>query len=92
MLNNFIKIALSTVLFVGFMFGGVQEELEKINKRLTNIEKSLSNIEKNKPSPSKNDGKKTADPGKVYNISESNSVVLGNPNAKFTIIEWTDFQ
>ena len=27
-----------------------------------------------------------------YNIPISNSVVLGNPNARVTIIEWTDFQ
>ena len=28
----------------------------------------------------------------IYNISVSNSVVLGNPNARITIIKWTDFQ
>ena len=91
MLNNFIKIALLAFLFVGFAFGGVQEELEKINKRLDNIEKTLSKIEKGSVS-NKNDAKKTSNPDKVYNISESNSVVLGNPNAKITIIKFTDFQ
>jgi protein-disulfide isomerase len=78
-------------LFAGFTFGGVQEELEKINKRLDNIEKSLSKIEKGN-TPNKDNKKKTSDPDKVYDISESNSVVLGNPNAKITIIKWTDFQ
>ena len=66
MLNNFIKIALLAFLFVGFMFGGVQEELEKINKRLDNIEKTLSKIEKGNASNSnKNNAKKTSDPNKV---------------------------
>ena len=38
------------------------------------------------------DDKPKSDPNKVYNIAEAGSVVLGNPNASVTVIEWTDFQ
>ena len=41
---------------------------------------------KKKPEPPK------TDPNKVYDVAIGNSVVLGNLNAKVTIVEWTDFQ
>ena len=51
------------------------------------LEKKVGNA------PSNNKNKKPqADPNAVYNIPVSNSVVLGNPNAKITITKWTDFQ
>ena len=33
-----------------------------------------------------------ADPNKVYNVPDAGSVVLGNPDAKITVIKWTDYQ
>ena len=44
---------------------------------------ALSSNDKKKPTPSNNT---------VYNIPVSNSVVLGNPSAPITVLEFTDFQ
>ena len=85
-------ISLSAVM-VSFSFTGVEDELKKINQKLDKIDKRLTAIEKKVGNaPAKNNNKKQADPNAVYNIPISGSVVLGNPNAKVTIIEFTDFQ
>ena len=65
-------------------------KLNAIDKKMAALEKKVAQGPKN-PSDKKND-KPKADPNKVYDVAESGSVVLGNPNAKVTIIEWTDFQ
>ena len=96
MLNNFIKGTVLFFLLASFMFCGVEEELKKINQKLDNIGKRLTTLEGKVGAPapaSKNNNKKAqADPNAVYNIPVSNSVVLGNPKAKVTVIKWTDFQ
>ena len=92
MLNNFIKGSFLTFLTLSFIFCGVEEELKKINQKLDDIGKRLTNLEKKAPKPSGNNNKPKADPNAVYNIPISNSVVLGNPDAKVTVIKWTDFQ
>ena len=95
MLNsNFIKIGLGAFLFGSLIFAGVEEELKKINQKLDGISKRLGALEKKVaagPAAPKNN-KKQADPNAVYNVPVGDSVVLGNPNAKITIIKWTDFQ
>tara|TARA_B100000427_G_scaffold283447_1_gene255757 strand:+ start:185 stop:472 length:288 start_codon:yes stop_codon:yes gene_type:complete len=95
MLNsNFIKIGLGAFLCGSLIFAGVEEELKKINQKLDGISKRLGALEKKVaagPAAPKNN-KKQADPNAVYNVPVGDSVVLGNPNAKITIIKWTDFQ
>jgi protein-disulfide isomerase len=70
----------------------INEDQSLILKKLSNLEKKISNL--NIAPPNKNDKKKPpqSDPNKVYDVAEAGSVVLGNPNAAVTIIEWTDFQ
>ena len=65
-------------------------KLNAIDKKIVALEKKVAQGAKN-PSDKKNDKPKT-DPNKVYNIAEAGSIVLGNPNAKVSIVEWTDFQ
>ena len=67
-----------------------------ILKKIASLEKSVANLavsSKNKPAA---DNKKQqppqADPNKVYNIEVGDSFTIGPKNAKFTIIEWMDFQ
>tara|TARA_Y100001970_G_C13957638_1_gene711546 strand:- start:419 stop:709 length:291 start_codon:yes stop_codon:yes gene_type:complete len=93
--NKGIKIILGAFLLSAFMFAGVEEELKKINDKLDNINTRLQSLEKkvvSAPAKKNQNNKKQADPNAVYNIPIANSVVLGNPNAKITITEWTDFQ
>ena len=95
MLNNFIKGTALVFLVSSFSFCGVEEELKKINNKLDDIGKRLTTLEKKvgNAAPSNNQNKKPqADPNAVYDISISNSVVLGNPNAKIVVTKWTDFQ
>ena len=94
MLNNkYFNVIFSSMVLIGFIFAGVEDELKKINKKLDNISVRLQNLEKKVAAPAKPaNNKKQADPNAVYNIPISNSVVLGNPNAKVTVTEWTDFQ
>jgi len=94
MFNNFIKGTALLLLVGSFAFCGVEEELKKINGKLDDIGKRLTTLEKKVGSAPSNDKNKKpqADPNAVYNIPVSNSVVLGNPNAKITITKWTDFQ
>ena len=92
--NKFIKIGLGAFLCGSLMFAGVEDELKKINEKLDGISKRIGALEKKvaaAPAPPKNN-KKQADPNAVYNVPVGDSVVLGNPNAKVTIIKWTDFQ
>jgi len=94
MVKKILSIVSLLVIMVSFTFAGVEDELKKINDKLDNIGKRLNAIEKKvaTPPPSKNNNKKPADPNAVYNIPISGSVVWGNPNAKVTITEFTDFQ
>ena len=93
MVKKILSIVSILVIMISFTFAGVEDELKKINDKLDNIGKRLNAIEKKVASaPSKNNNKKQADPNAVYNIPISGSVVWGNPNAKVTITEFTDFQ
>ena len=94
MLNNkYFNVIFSSLVLIGFIFAGVEDELKKINKKSDNISVRLQNLEKKVAAPVKPaNNKKQADPNAVYNIPISNSIVLGNPNAKITVMEWTDFQ
>ena len=65
-------------------------KLNAIDKKMAALEKKVAQGAKN-PSDKKNE-KPKSDPNKVYNIAEAGSIVLGNPNAKVSIVEWTDFQ
>jgi len=93
MVKKILSIVSILVIMISFTFAGVEDELKKINDKLDNIGKRLNAIEKKVASaPAKNNNKKQADPNAVYNIPISGSVVWGNPNAKVTITEFTDFQ
>ena len=93
MVKKILSIVSIWVIMISFTFAGVEDELKKINDKLDNIGKRLNAIEKKVASaPAKNNNKKQADPNAVYNIPISGSVVWGNPNAKVTITEFTDFQ
>ena len=91
--NNLLKFSLLFLLLPAFIFAGVEDELKKINDKLDKIDKRLIVIEKKGAAPPKqNNNKNQTDPNKVYNVPVANSVVLGNPDAKITVIKWTDFQ
>ena len=68
---------------------------KRLGAKLDAIEKSMADLKNpvqtnNKPKPK--DDRPKADPNKVYNIADAGSIVLGNPDAKVTVIKWTDFQ
>ena len=93
MFRRTLLIVSLLTLTISFIFAGVEEELQKINQKLDNITTRLNTIEKkvgNAPAPQNK--KKEADPNAVYDIPIAGSVVLGNPSAKVTITEFTDFQ
>ena len=95
--SNFIKVGIGFFLLSSFIFSeGIEDELKKINEKLDKIDKRLINLEKKVVLPPKNDKPKKQQPqtdyNKVYDVPIGNSVVLGNPDAKVTIIKWTDFQ
>ena len=92
MIKKIFSIITLSLIMVSFSFAGVEDELKKINQSLKEIDKRLTAIEKKVNTPAQNNNKKQADPNTVYNIPISGSVVLGNPNAKVTITEFTDFQ
>tara|TARA_B100001540_G_scaffold18504_1_gene15463 strand:+ start:954 stop:1253 length:300 start_codon:yes stop_codon:yes gene_type:complete len=92
MIKKIFSIITLSLIMVSFSFAGVEDELKKINQSLKEIDKRLTAIEKKVNTPAQNNNKKQADPNAVYNIPISGSVVLGNPNAKVTITEFTDFQ
>jgi protein-disulfide isomerase len=94
MIKKIFSIITLSLIMASFSFAGVEDELKKINQSLKEIDKRLTAIEKKVNTPAQNNNKKQvqADPNKVYNIPISGSVVLGNPNAKITITEFTDFQ
>ena len=66
-------------------------KLTALEKKLSTIEKNMSDIKK-QPSANPSNNKPKADPNKVYDIADAGSVILGNPDAKVTVIKWTDFQ
>ena len=88
----FNKIVILLIIAIGFTFAGVEDELKAINEKLDKINTRLDKIEKKVAAPAQQNNKKQADPNAVYDIPISGSVVLGNPNAKVTILEFTDFQ
>ncbi len=93
MLKRILLIVSLLAFTISFVFAGVEEELQKINQKLDNITEKLNTIEKKVGNtPPQKDKKPQADPNAVYDIPIAGSVVLGNPNAKVTITEFTDFQ
>ena len=75
----------------------INENQDLIINKLNVIDKKIARLETKiarQPAlpPDKKNEKPKADPNKLYNIAEAGSVVLGNPNASVTVIEWTDFQ
>ena len=75
----------------------INENQDLIINKLNAIDKKIATLETKMaqqppPSDKKKNDKPKVDPNKVYNIAEAGSVVLGDPNAKITVIKWTDFQ
>ena len=68
---------------------GLERKIDAIAKSMADLKNPVQ-ANNNKPK-AKND-KPKADPNKVYNIADAGSIVLGNPDAKVTVIKWTDFQ
>ena len=72
------------------------ELLSKILKEIESLkkgqEKLAGDIKALKSAPSKGKQPSAAQASAVKNVPIGNSMVLGNPNAPVTIVEWTDFQ
>ena len=66
-------------------------KLTALDKKIDAIEKNMSDLKKPAANQA-NNNKPKADPNKVYDIADAGSIILGNPDAKVTVIEWTDFQ
>tara|TARA_B110000116_G_C16506826_1_gene433779 strand:+ start:75 stop:599 length:525 start_codon:yes stop_codon:yes gene_type:complete len=83
--NNFNNIAITEI----------QNNQQIIVKQIQALAKEQQNLRKTltgNNSKTKKQDRPQADPNKVYDIPIGDSIVIGNPNAKVTIIEWTDFQ
>ena len=103
MFNKLKLIIICSFLFLtGFVFGN-SELNEKLDRMLDNqkvILSRLQKLEKNQNELSKkvNSGgnkqqnRPQVDYNKEYKVPVGDSIVLGNPSAKVTIIEWMDFQ
>ena len=76
----------------------VNENQDLIINKLNAIDKKIASLEKKveqgaaSNKPNKKNDKPKADPNKVYDIAEAGSIVLGNPDAKVSIVKWTDYQ
>ena len=57
-------------------------------KKLGSLESAITKTN----NPKKNNKRKGPNPNISHNIPTGNSIVLGNPNAKVTVIKFTDFQ
>ncbi len=70
------------------------QKVNSLEARQKVLEQKITKIERQGPSAGnkKANNRPAPDPNKTYNIKIGDSVVLGNENAKVTIIEWTDFQ
>ena len=66
----------------------IVKQLQALANEQQTIKKSLTPKKQNE----KKQERPKADPNKIYNIPIGESIVLGNSDAKVTIIEWTDFQ
>ena len=66
-------------------------KLTALEKKLSTIEKNMSDLKK-QPSANPSNNKPKADPNKVYDIADAGSIILGDPNAKVSVVKWTDFQ
>ena len=70
---------------------------KEFDKKIAVLQSSVKNINvasSNKPADNKKpqQKRKTPNPDFVHNLPIGGSVVMGNPNAKVTITEFTDFQ
>ena len=98
-------MALSTMLFADeetneslkYIIEQNNKLIQKVNSleaRQKVLEQKITKIEKQGPSAvnKKASNRQAPDPNKRYNVKIGDSIVLGNKDAKVTIIEWTDFQ
>tara|TARA_S200000501_G_scaffold16448_1_gene14764 strand:- start:63887 stop:64204 length:318 start_codon:yes stop_codon:yes gene_type:complete len=105
MLRNITSLFLCLFLFSCSDLQNAAKNIEKVNEnqdliinKLNALDKKIALLDKkvqqgaaaNKPNK-KND-KPKADPNKIYDIAEAGSIVLGNPDAKVSIVKWTDYQ
>ncbi len=65
----------------------IQKSLPEIQKTLRGLQRASGNVMAQKPSAPPSE-----DPNKVYTIDVGSSSVLGNKDAKITIVEFSDFQ
>ena len=63
--------------------------LQKLEKNQIELSKKVNS---NSGAANKKNNRPQVDYNKEYKVPVGNSIVLGNPNAKVTIIKWTDFQ
>ncbi len=87
-LNNAITEVQNNQLMIVKQLQALANEQQILKKSLA----SKNQNSKKQERPKKKQERPKADPNKVYDIPIGKSVVLGNPTAKVTIIEWTDFQ
>ena len=70
----------------------ILKEIEEIKKGQDQLSEDLKNLKKDIASGSGSKGKSNSKKGGVKDVEVGNSIVLGNPNAKVSVIKWTDFQ
>ncbi len=104
MLRNIISLFLCLFFFSCSDLQNAAKSIEKVNEgqdliinKLNALDKKIALLEKKvvqsaAKTPDKKNDKPKADPNKVYDIAEAGSIVLGNPNAKVSIVKWTDYQ
>jgi protein-disulfide isomerase len=69
----------------------IGQDQSLIIQKLNLLEKKIAEVSKPQAPNNKKD-KPKSDPNKVYDIADAGSIILGNPKASVTIVEWTDFQ
>jgi len=64
----------------------IKEQLEQIAKKIDALEKKVAAAPAARPGPPKEDY------NKVHKINLDNAAYIGNPNAKVTVVEFSDFE
>ena len=87
-MNFLLKYETELITILESFQNKMEEDQNSLINELSVLNKKIDEISKNtKPAPPPK-----SDSNKVYDIAEAGSIVIGNPNAAVTIIEWIDYQ